>query len=82
MVQPFDIPFNTIIGVSRVINEDGILELEDKTRELITDLLSRLSDRHSVTLSMSSLEVTTTKIEVKININNKDSGSYSIDILN
>lgn len=80
-VQPIDIPFNKKLGVNKVKNSDGLLELEDKSRELVTDLLTRLSKRHSIVLTLSKLEVTSNNIDVTININNKDSGSYSIDIL-
>lgn len=80
--QPNDVPFNTTLGVHRVQDRDSLLELEDKTRELISDLLQRLSTRHSVILTLNTLEVSNTSIEVTVNINNKESGSYSIDVLN
>jgi hypothetical protein len=78
---PNQIPFNIDIGVNKVQLEESKVEFEDKTSDLIKDLLKRLSDRHNVTLILSSMEVSTTEIKVQIDINNDDTGIYSIDIL-
>ncbi len=79
---PVQVPFNETLGVNRIILEESKTQFEDSTREMVKDLLKRLTKRHKVTLLLTSMEVTTSEVKIKININNQDTGSYSIDILN
>jgi len=81
-VLPNQIPFNTSIGVTKLLLDESVSELEDKSRDVVKDLLTRLSSRHNVTLILTELIVTTTDIKVTVNINNQDTGAYSINILN
>lgn len=80
---PTEIPFNLSgMGIKRVILKDSILSFEDRLREVVHKLLTRLSSVHGVYLSLTNLELTTTEAKLTVNIGNSGSGTYSIKILN
>lgn len=80
---PTEVPFNQNgLGIDRLQTSESVLDYKDKVREVVTSLLSRLNERHSVNMNLSNLEVTNSDILITINVNNSDTDVYSIPIMN
>lgn len=79
---PTEIPFNTRLGLKRFVLEESILDYIDKVRDSVTDLLTRLNDRHNSTLQLTDV-VNRNNEQLTITIELEDLGreDFTIPIL-
>lgn len=79
-LYPTDLPYNTQLGIERRIHNVSLNEFTDLVRMNITDFLTRVNRRHGITMNITNLEVTPTKVDISIDMGGEDILEYEIPL--
>lgn len=80
-ILPNEIPGNTTFGFDYIINNVKETELVRTIQNRVGSLISRISDRHGVKITLDSVELLDKKTaKVTVTVNNIESETFELDI--